>query len=273
LPLKYGFTNDFVYRLKWIIHGGTVQNRFLFYNADSIYRLHLMARLPRLVVPDQLHHIIQKGNDGKVIFVDPEDFVIFIRWLKEASKQFQVAIHAYVLMPDHLHLLLTPKDDTGLGKMMQWIGRHYVPYFNSKYHRSGTLWQGRYKATILEAAKYFLPCSLYIESNPVRASLVADAVDYPYSSYLHHIGLTNDPLITDHPGYWGLGNTPFQREAAYKEMMERGLSSAEVAALTDATLKAWLLGSEQFKLEMSKLTSRRVAPAKRGRPSKQTKPD
>lgn len=232
-----------------------------------------MARLARLVIPQQLHHVIQSGIDGKVIFADDEDHRVFLAWMAEAARQFQVAIHAYVLMPDHLHLLATPSDETGLGRMMQWLGRHYVPYFNAKYKRSGTLWQGRYKATVLEAASYFLPCSLSIESNPVRTNLVTDALEYPWSSYQHHIGLRIDPLITDHPMYWGMGNTPFQREAAYKDQMQQLLPNVAIQALTGATLKGWLLGSDTFKAAMTKLTARRVVPLKRGRPRKQNQPE
>ncbi len=230
-----------------------------------------MARLPRLVIPHQLHHIVQKSNDGKIIFVDSEDHEMFLFWLSSAVRQFQVAIHAYVLMPDHLHLLLTPSDETGIGKMMQWVGRHYVPYFNRKYQRSGTLWQGRYKATVIEAARYLLPCSLFVESNSVRSHLADDAAHYPWSSYQHHIGLKMDPVITDHPLYWSLGNTPFQREAAYKEMMSQPVKNSESEAITESTMKAWMLGSDRFKAEMTKLTDRRVEPIKRGRPVKQAK--
>jgi putative transposase len=227
-----------------------------------------MARLPRLVVPNQLHLIVQKGNDNKIIFADDDDYHFFLERLREASRQFQVAIHAYILMPDHLHLLATPKDETGLSKMMQWIGRHYVPYFNRKYQRNGTLWQGRYRATVLEAEPYFLRCSLYLESNPVRSKLVGDAADFIWSSYQHHIGLRIDPIISDHPLYWALGNTPFQREAAYKEMMQHAFSPGEIATISTAAMMSWPLGSEQFKVDIAKLTSRRVTPLKRGRPAK-----
>lgn len=230
-----------------------------------------MARLPRLVIPQQLHHIIQKANDAKVIFADEEDYSSFLAWMGEASRLFKVAIHSYVLMPDHLHLLATPSDESGLGKMMQWIGRHYVPYFNSKYQRKGSLWQGRYKATVMEAGRYFLPCSLYVESNPVRSKLVTDALDYPWSSYQHHSGLKTNPLITDHPVYWAMGNTPFQREAAYKEMMAHGLPPAAIEEISNATLKGWLIGSDGYKAEMTKLSARRVEPIRRGRPRKQAK--
>lgn len=227
-----------------------------------------MARLPRLVVPHQPHHVIQSGNDRQSIFRDAEDYSVFLRWLREAAKQFRVAVHAYALMPDHLHLLVSPTDDTGLGKMMQWVGRHYVPYFNNKYDRSGTLWQGRFRATVIESEPYFLACSRYIESNPVRAGLVQEAVDYPWSSFSHHAGVKPDPLITDHPLFWALGNTPFDREVAYKELMNQGLASREIEAISQATLKGWPLGSEKFKTMLARQTNRRVTPAKRGRPPK-----
>jgi putative transposase len=227
-----------------------------------------MARLPRLVVPHQPHHVIQHGIDRQSIFRDADDHTAFLRWLREAAKQFKVAIHAYVLMPNHLHLLATPSDEAGLGRMMQWIGRHYVPYFNQKYGRTGTLWQGRYKAAVIDAEPYFMTCSAYIELNPVRAGLAFGPEDYPWSSYAHHVGTKSDPVITDHALYWALGNTPFGREAAYRSLMEQGLTANEVLAVTEATRKGWALGSDNFKKHLEKTVNRRVRPAKRGRPAK-----
>lgn len=228
----------------------------------------IMARLPRLVVPGQPHHVMQRGNDRQLIFRDTDDYQVFLRWLGTAAKQFQVAIHAYVLMPNHLHLLVTPADNTGLGRMMQWVGRYYVPYFNQKYDRAGTLWQGRYKTTVVEAERYFLVCSRYIELNPVRAGMAADPAQYQWSSYRHHIGAHSDPLITDHGLYWALANTPFAREVAYRGLVEQALTTDELAALHDATLKGWALGSNQFKSRLERQTERRVRPAKKGRPRK-----
>jgi putative transposase len=227
-----------------------------------------MARLPRLVVPHQPHHIIQRGHDKQLIFRDSADHAAFLEWLKEGAKRFKVAIHAYVLMPDHIHVLATPVDADGLARMMQWVGRYYVPYYNQKYERGGTLWQGRYRATVLDAERYLLLCSRYIELNPVRNGLVAGAADYPWSSYMHHIGAKSDPLITDHRLYWALGNTPFDREIAYKLLAEQSLGSQEVEAITQATLKGWALGADDFKSGLEKQVSRRVSPAKRGRPVK-----
>ena len=226
-----------------------------------------MARLPRLVAPNQPHHIIQRGHDSLRIFRDDQDFRSFLGWLREAAHQFRVAIHAYVLLPDHLHLLATPQDEVGLGRMMQWVGRQYVPYFNARYGRSGTLWQGRYRAVVLEPRAYLLSCCRYIELNPVRAQLASNHVDYPWSSYAHHAGLKPNPLITDHAVYWALGNTPFDREAAYRRLLEQEPPSAESVAFTEATLKGWPLGSEALKAALAKQLGRRVSPASRGRPS------
>lgn len=227
-----------------------------------------MARLPRLIIPHQPHHIIQRGNDRQLIFRDADDYAVFLKWLREAAKSFKVAVHAYVLMSNHLHLLVSPSDQVGLGRMMQWIGRYYVPYFNKKYQRVGTLWQGRYKATVIDAEQYFMICSRYIELNPVRAGIVVNPADYLWSSYAHHVGTQSDPLITDHSLYWALGNTPFDREAAYRALVELGITDHEIATLNAATLKGWALGTEKFKVRIEKQANRRVRPARRGRPVK-----
>lgn len=236
-------------------------------NFDSTKSTH-MARLPRLVVPQQPHHVIQRGIDRQAIFRDDEDYAAFLKWLREAARQFKVALHAYVLMPNHVHLLVSPSDATGLGKMMQWIGRYYVPYFNHKYQRVGTLWQGRYRASVIDSEQYFMTCSRYIELNPVRAELAADPANYPWSSCSHHIGTRTDPYITDHSLYWRLGNTPFEREAAYKALVEQALTTAEMQIIQGTTLKGWALGSEQFKTGLERQVKRRVQPGKRGRPRK-----
>ncbi len=227
-----------------------------------------MARLPRLIVPGQPHHVIQTGNNNQTIFQGTEDYQAFLGWLRTAAKNYKVAVHAYVLMPNHLHLLVTPADADGLGQMMQWIGRYYVPYFNQKYGRSGTLWNGRYKTSLIDAEQYFMSCSRYIEFNPVRNGMVGRAEDYPWSSYPHHAGLRSDGLIVDHPKFWELGNTPFQREAAYIALAEPALSEDEVAGIGKALLKGWPLGSEQFKAALQHKVKRQVLPAKRGRPFK-----
>jgi putative transposase len=227
-----------------------------------------MARLPRLVVPHQPHHVIQRGNDGQLMIRDEADYAAFLGWLREAAKQFKVAIHAYALLPNQFDLLITPSDSTGLGRLMQWVGRYYVPYFNRKYNRSGTLWQGRYKAAVIDAERYFMTCSRYIEFIPVQLGIATSPADYEWSSYAHHTGARLDPLVTDHPLYWALGNTPFDREIAYKSLSEQTLTADEIHLLRDMTPKGWALGSEKFKANLAKNAGRRVSPAKRGRPPK-----
>ena len=228
----------------------------------------IMARLPRLIVPSQPHHVIQRGANRQPVFIDDADYVAFLGWLRRAAKTFKVTVHAYVLLPDQLQLLVTPADETGLGQMMQWLGRYYVPYFNQKYDRSGTLWQGRYKTSLIDAENYLMLCSRYIESAPVRAGLAATPLAYAWSSHAHHAGVRADPVIVDHALYWALGNTPFDREAAYLRLTEQGLSTEQVQTLEKAVLKGWPLGSDQFKQALEKKMQRQVLPAKRGRPAK-----
>ncbi|UGQ46515.1 transposase [Massilia endophytica] len=227
-----------------------------------------MARLPRLVIPSQPHYIIQRGLNGLPVFQDSADYEAFIGWMRGAAKQFKVAVHAYSLLPGELHLLATPADEGGLAGMMQLLGRYYVPYYNQKYARAGTLWHGRYKTSVIDAANYLLLCSRYIELAPVRAGLAGHPEQYAWSSYAHHVGQKPEGAVTDHALYWGLGNTPFQREAAYTELSANGLGSADIKAIESAVLKGWPLGSDKFKTELEHRAKRQVLPAKRGRPFK-----
>ncbi|MEO6354331.1 MAG: transposase [Burkholderiaceae bacterium] len=228
-----------------------------------------MARLPRLVIPQQPHHILQQGNNRQPLFCDSSDFSAFLGWLHDAARQCKVAIHAYVLTENQVRLLATPVDEEGLGRMMQWVGRHYVPYFNRRHGHVGTLWQGRFKASVIEAPRYLLHCYRFLETHPVRTGLVATAAQYPWSSCAHHVGIGVNPLVTDHPLYWSLGNTPFEREAEYKALLEQSLPPEQVAMLDAALLKGWVLGDVAFQQSLERQVHRRVTPAKRGRPRKQ----
>ena len=227
-----------------------------------------MARLPRLVLPNHPHHIIQEGNDRQLIFREDEDYQRFLVWLKESAREFKVSVHAYALMPNHLHLLASPTTEDGLARMMQRVGRYYVPWFNQKYERLGGLFRGRFKTSLIDSERYFMMCSRYIEFNPVRNGLASDPADYQWSSYAHHAGVRQDSLIIDHALYWGLGNTPFQREAAYIELARQQLSSEELDSINQAVLKGWPLGSDAFKTQLQQKAKRQVLPAKRGRPFK-----
>jgi len=225
-----------------------------------------MARLPRLTLLGYPHHIIQRGNNRQAIFATAADYQTMLDLLAENARKFDVAVHAYVLMSNHFHLLATPHTADGLPQMMQAVGRRYVRYFNDSQKRSGTLWEGRYKSTLIQTERYLLACMVYIDLNPVRAGLVAQAGDYPWSSYGHYTGLRSDKLITPHPLVWELGNTPFAREAAYAELVQGGLNPVQQAALTDSVLRGWALGEPDFVAELQKRTQRRLAKINAGRP-------
>jgi len=228
-----------------------------------------VARLPRLTVPGYPHHIIQRGNNRQAMFVDREDYLRLLEYLGESAQKHEVAIHSYVLMSNHFHLLATPAHESSLPGMMQSLGRRYVRRFNMRHRRSGTLWEGRYKATIVESERYLIACMAYIELNPVRAGLIAHPGDYPWSSYAHQTGVRHDPLITPHALYWALGNTPFSREAAFRSIVEAGLGQEEADNFTDATLKGWALGDDRFVRDLEQRIGRRVVRRRAGRPVKQ----
>ncbi|HEX7910343.1 MAG TPA: transposase [Paraburkholderia sp.] len=227
-----------------------------------------MARLARLYVPDQPQHVILRGLDQQPAFVDDQDYELFIDCLKAASRDHHLSIHAYALMPGAVQLLVTPTEESSLPKAMQAVGRRYVAHFNRRYARRGTLWEGRYRATVIEGERYFLLASRVVEMCPVRAQLVSAAEDYRWSSYRHHTGLTLDSLITDHPLYWSLGNTPFERQRAYRELCEQPLDERETSQLQQATLKGWVLGSDTYREWAARAANRRVSPLPRGRPRK-----
>ena len=225
-----------------------------------------MARLPRLSLPDHPHHVIQRGNNRQVIFATTADHGRMLEILEENARKFQVAVHAYVLMSNHFHLLATPQTVDGLALMMQALGRSYVRYFNGTQQRTGTLWEGRFKSTLIQSERYLIACMVYLDLNPVRAGLCAAAPDYPWSSYGHYAGLRVDRLVTPHALYWELGNTPFAREAAYAEMVHVGINPVHQAALTSTVLSGWALGDLDFVANLQKRTQRRLSKAVPGRP-------
>ena len=225
-----------------------------------------MARLPRLTLPGYPHHVIQRGNNRQAIFSSPADYQTLLDLLRINAEKFGVAIHAWVLMTNHFHLLATPQTADALPQMMQAVGRSYVRYFNDAQGRTGTLWEGRYKSTLIQTDRYLLACMAYIDLNPVRAGLVAQAGDYAWSSHGHYIGRKTDKLITPHPLYWELGNTPFAREAAYADLVRAGVSEQQRADLTQSALSGWALGEDDFVADLQKKTARRVAKGLAGRP-------
>lgn len=227
-----------------------------------------MARLPRLTVAAYPHHIILRGNNRQAIFRDADDYQRLLKYLRDFSVEEKVAVHSYVLMTNHLHLLLTPETNEGVPRLMQALGRRYVRYFNDHHGRTGTLWEGRYRSGLIEAERYLLACMVYIDLNPVRAHMVPSPADYPWSSYAHYAGLRSDPLVTPHALYWNMGNTPFDREASYVRLVGAGQSLAQREKLTHAAQSGLALGEAGFIADLERRTPRRVTPGQRGRPRK-----
>lgn len=229
-----------------------------------------MARLRRLYLPGCAQHVIQRGNNRDACFYEEADYKAYLSYLKDAAEKYQVAIHAFVLMTNHVHLLLTPIDEQGVSRMMQALGRKYVQFFNYTHSRTGTLWEGRYKSTIVDADNYLLTVYRYIELNPVRANMVEHAANYPWSSYQANAMGKAIKLITPHPLYSGLGNTVEVRQAAYQALFNAAMPERDVAAIRLATNKAWVLGDERFKAQIAEKTGRRAEPSGRGGDRKST---
>lgn len=224
-----------------------------------------MARLPRFVLPGYPQHLIQRGKEHHAILRDEADYWYFWESLIKASDKFGCDIHAYVLMPTHFHLLLTPRGADSVGKLMQSVGRYYVRYFNDRYQTEGALWGGRYRATLLDPDAYLLPCAHYVELNPVRAGLVSGPGEYDWSSYGSNALGTEDPLVTPHPRYLRLGRSKKARQNAYRALFDdTPLDPAQIQRIRDATNKSWLLGSQDFARDIESLVNRRASPRQRG---------
>src|SRR5450759_1536820 len=233
-----------------------------------------MARLPRYVIPGQPQHIIQRGNNRQVIFAAEADYQFFRDSLVEAAGRFGLAIHAYVWMTSHNHLLATPTDTDSISKTFQSAGRKYVQYFNHTYRRSGTLWEGRYRATVIDSERYMLSTMRYIDLNPVRAGMVAHQRQYPWSSHRHYAygegGISLNWLI-EHDQYVDLGRSEEMRRQAYRELFKSEMDPQELAEIRNCTHKGWALGDRRFREEIEGMGERRAGPAAKGRPRKRVK--
>ncbi|HEX5805892.1 MAG TPA: transposase [Macromonas sp.] len=225
-----------------------------------------MARLPRLTLAGVVHHVVLRGNNRQTVFLDRADRESFLALLSQQATLARVQLHAYVLLDDRVHLLLTPQSDDALPQMMQAVGRAYVRRFNQRHGRSGTLWEGRYRSTLIEAEQYLLPCMVYMDTSPVRAGLVQAPEAYAWSSHAHYVGLRHETWLTPHPLLWSLGNTPFAREAAYAERVRHGLDAAQLQVLEQTATTGWALGGEVFLAALTERTERRLVRGKPGRP-------
>ena len=228
------------------------------------YRKSLMARLPRFVIVDQPQHVIIRGNNREPIFYSDEDYQYYLKTLKKACAKHDCDVHAYVLMTNHVHLLITPHKKDGLSKAIQMLGRYYVQYFNYTYQRTGTLWEGRYKATLIDSEHYALACYRYIELNPVRADMVNHPAEYPWSSYAYNaLGKENERVV-GHELYNRLGKNSQRRCEAYRGLFDVEVPQKTLEDLREATNKSWVLGSDFFKEAIDAKVNRAMSPKARG---------
>jgi putative transposase len=226
-----------------------------------------MARLARLCIAGQLHVIMQKARNEERVLADESECTAYWSCLRRAAEVEKVAIHAFALTPSQVRILATPPSHAALGAMMQSAGRQFVAGYNRRHGRNGPLWSGRFQATVVDPDRHFIDCLRFVESAPVQMGLVEQAQRWPWSSAAHHCGQGVAPGISEHRGFWALGNTPFEREAQYKRVLEIPMDAAKSEAIAKATQQGWAIGPSAFVAEMAQLVkTRRIQPAKRGRP-------
>ena len=226
-----------------------------------------MARQARTIIPGQAMHVMVRGNNRETLFFGDADRRIYLDWLREAAKQFGSAVHAFALMPNHVHLLVTPQNADSLAKTMQSLGRRYAQYFNQQQHRSGTIWEGRYRSSLIDP-DYFLRCQRFIELNPVRSGFESSSQASTWTSFTSHIGDNAEPWLVDHQHFWSLGNTPFERQMRWAAFVKEGAPHWEDQQITEALVrsKPWI--SDSYAKKLFKDNPEQVLIRRRGRPKK-----
>nr|WP_286945332.1 transposase [Pseudomonas sp. UBA6718] len=225
-----------------------------------------MPRKQRMYLPGVPAHVVQRGNNRDACFFQDEDYQFYLAVLADALRRYRVHLHAYVLMTNHVHLLMTPSDESGISRVMQHLGRMYVLYVNRTYRRSGTLWEGRHKASLINAAEYLLACYRYIELNPVRAGMVTAPEAYRWSSYSWHAWGKADPLIGDHVLYQALGANQSDRQCAYRALFVGHLEPDAIHAMREASVHNYPLGNDRFRESIALQLGRSVGYQSSGRP-------
>ncbi|TVP87424.1 MAG: transposase [Pseudomonadaceae bacterium] len=223
-----------------------------------------MPRRPRFFMPGCPLHIIQRGNNRAPCFLHESDYTSYLHFMQEAAEHYQVAIHAFVLMTNHVHLLATPSDDIGISRMMQTLGRRYVRRFNYTHGRTGTLWEGRYRSSLIDSEQYLLAVYRYIELNPVRAGMVDLPEQYPWSSYVHNACGKSASLITPHALYLDLGGNSSSRVHAYRRLLAQPMIDAELEQIRTASIQGRPLGGRQFIAALEAKTGIKATPGMRG---------
>lgn len=232
-----------------------------------------MPRRARLVLPGVPWHIIQRGNNRSACFYAEDDYQFYLGTLYRQAKKYHCAIHAYVLMTNHVHLLITPEQEDSAALLMKHLGQRYVQYINRTYRRSGTLWEGRFKSCLAQEDAYLLTCMRYIELNPVRANMVTHPRDYPWSSYRANGEHKANPLLTPHQNYLRLGQSKVSRSQAYRSLFTAHLEPETLEAIRRATNGNYVLGDNRFQEQIANMLNRRVTPGRSGRPVMQKSED
>lgn len=225
-----------------------------------------MARLPRLYAPGVAQHIIQRGNNRLPCFFHTADYQFYLHHLRECADRFGVDVHAFVLMTNHIHLMVTPQEDDSAIRLMQSLGTRFVQYINSQYGRTGSLWEGRYKSTLVDTEAYGLALYRYIECNPLRAGMVASPGLYPWSSYRANAMGQSTPWLTPHPSYLALGNTLERRLTNYRALFRTELTLPELKQIRDSSTKGWVLGGQAFAARIQGEANRRLVSKGHGGP-------
>jgi putative transposase len=225
-----------------------------------------MSRKRRFFLPDLPVHVVQRGNNRQAVFFDENDYRIYLDCLSEAAHAHGCAIHAYVLMTNHIHLLTTPSAAAAIGETLQALGRRFVPHINRSYGRSGTLWEGRYKASLVQDDVYLLTCYRYIERNPVRAGMVAEPAAYPWSSYRANALGEANPLLRPHPLYLALGNRAAERQAAYRDLFATEIDPDSLNAVRACLQTGTPLGNDRFRAQIEQALGVKVGYSACGRP-------
>lgn len=228
-----------------------------------------MPRTKRLDLPGVAQHVIQRGNDRQACFYRDADYLRYLQDLREAALKFGCLVHAYVLMTNHVHLLVTPQAEGAVGRMMQSVGRRYVRYVNDSLSRTGTLWEGRYKSSMVDSERYVLACYRYIELNPVRAGMVAGPDEYRWSSFAANAGGSCDPLLTPHGVYLRLAASAEERLGLYRALLSEAIPPEEVAAIRLYVQRQRALGSTKFQEQIERQLQRRAGIGRPGRPRKE----
>ena len=228
-----------------------------------------MPRKPRFFLPGVPAHIVQRGHSREPVFFENSDYSAYLEWLSEAAIRYDCDIHAYVLMTNHVHILATPKDKQGISRLMQYMGRRYVPYINHSYGTSGSIWEGRYKASLIHDEEYLLSCMRYIELNPVTADMTKAPGQYRWSSYRFNALGKRDKLITPHDLYLGMAKTHISRLEAYRDLFKAHVEEDVINDIRAAWQTGTPLGNDFFREKIERKLKSKVGQSRRGRPNKQ----